>query len=389
MKRRDLVLASILHSSFCISSEVSMNILDRQMIQSYLKAYLICLVSLVSLYVVVDLFTNIEDFTQDQKNLLGILSKIGTYYGYKVTQIFDRLSEAIALLAAMFTVAWMQRNNELLPLLSAGVSTQRVVRPVLLSACAMLGLTILNQEMVIPHFGNVLFAPKEDPNGEKPMVAPWSYTANGLLIEGWSATKKEQKIKNFSCTIPENMAMGMIHLTAQEAVWVPPGPGKYTGGWLMTDTVPPELENWKNYEILEPIDPGKYFLRTADLDFDTVTRVRNWFLVASTYQLYLEMGKPDSMRLSSMAVLFHMRLTRPIMGMLLVFLGLSVILRDQNRNVFISAGLCLIMCAIFFGACFACKHLGDHDYLSPALAAWMPVLFFGPLSFVLFDAVHT
>jgi lipopolysaccharide export system permease protein len=47
------------------------------------------------------------------------------------------------------------------------------------------------------------------------------------------------------------------------------------------------------------------------------------------------------------------------------------------------------MCAVFFGACFGCKHLGDHDYLSPALAAWLPVLFFGPLGFVLFDAVHT
>jgi lipopolysaccharide export system permease protein len=77
------------------------------------------------------------------------------------------------------------------------------------------------------------------------------------------------------------------------------------------------------------------------------------------------------------------------MGMLLVFLGLSMILRDQNRNVFISAGLCLFMCAVFFGAMFLCKHLGDHSYLSPALAAWLPVLVFGPLAFVLFDAVHT
>src|SRR5262245_47538064 len=125
-----------------------MNILDRQMIRSYLKAYLICLLSLLSLYIVVDLFTNIEDFAQNQKNVLGVLKQIGTYYGYKVTQIFDRLSEAIALLAAMFTVAWMQRNNELIPLLSAGVSTQRVVRPVLISACAMLVLTVLNQELL-------------------------------------------------------------------------------------------------------------------------------------------------------------------------------------------------------------------------------------------------
>jgi lipopolysaccharide export system permease protein len=33
--------------------------------------------------------------------------------------------------------------------------------------------------------------------------------------------------------------------------------------------------------------------------------------------------------------------------------------------------------------------LGDNDILGPALSAWLPVLFFGPLALVLFDAVHT
>jgi len=32
---------------------------------------------------------------------------------------------------------------------------------------------------------------------------------------------------------------------------------------------------------------------------------------------------------------------------------------------------------------------GDSEVLPPALAAWAPVLGFGPLSLVLFDAVHT
>jgi lipopolysaccharide export system permease protein len=72
-----------------------------------------------------------------------------------------------------------------------------------------------------------------------------------------------------------------------------------------------------------------------------------------------------------------------------VVLGLSVILRDQNRNVILSAGLCLVLAAAFFVGLYACKMLGDYDYVSPALAAWGPVLAFGPHSPALFDAVHT
>jgi lipopolysaccharide export system permease protein len=73
----------------------------------------------------------------------------------------------------------------------------------------------------------------------------------------------------------------------------------------------------------------------------------------------------------------------------LVLMGLSVILRDQNRNVIISSGQCLVLCAVFFAFSYACKLMGDNEFVSPALAAWLPVVSFGPFAIVLFDAVHT
>src|SRR6516165_1952163 len=84
------------------------------------------------------------------------LKHILAYYSVKVTQIFDRLCEAIVLLAAVFTVALMQRNNEQVPLLSAGISTRRIVTPVLLCAFAMLSLAGLSQEVLIPRIAERL-----------------------------------------------------------------------------------------------------------------------------------------------------------------------------------------------------------------------------------------
>ena len=367
-----------------------MNILDRLLIRGYLKAYIVCLVSLLSLYIVVDLFTNVDDFAEHHQGLAPILKQIGIYYGYKTSQIFDRLSEAIVLLAAMFTVAMMQRNNELIPLLSAGVSTQRVVRPVLISACAMLGLTSLNQELVIPRIGSFLFNSREDPEGEKDLEVHFAIDSNDIHATGERASRRDRVIKQFSLLFPDTMAGDAPHLVAEAAYYYPPGEGPCGGGgWLLTRTTPPDLEGWNNPAVLEFLDVGKYFWHTQEVNFDVLTRSRTWFVYASTARLLDELNRPDASRLPAMAVLFHMRLTRPILGLLLVFMGLSVILRDQNRNVFISTGLCLVLCAVFFGACFTCKHLGDNEYLSPALAAWLPVLGFGPLAFVLFDAIHT
>jgi lipopolysaccharide export system permease protein len=367
-------------------------LLDRMLVYSYVKAYLICLVSLLGLYIVVDLFTNMDDFAQQHKTLGGVVTHIAKYYGVQVTVIFDRLCEVIALLAAMFTVAWIQRNNELIPLLSAGVSAQRVVRPVLFSACLMLSLSVLNQELLIPRLGSAVMFSRDDPDGERDLLVNGAYEPNKVCILGKVATRKERLVRDFTCTLPADLGSGNITvIQAAEARYIPATPDNKprTGGWMLTGANPPELHDWNQNDVLEPISPGKYFLKTTEVDFEAATRDRKWFYRTSTWNLFTELNKTDSNRLASMAVLFHMRLTRPILGMILVFLGLSVILRDQNRNVFISAGLCVVLCGVFFAAGFGCKHLGEKEFLSPALSAWLPVLLFGPLSFALFDAIHT
>ena len=360
-------------------------LMDRQLIGNYLKSYLICLVSLLGLFIVVDLFTNLDNFTESKQSFQEVMEHIVKYYGLKSTQIFDRLCEAIVLLAAMFTVALMQRNNELLPLLSAGVSTRRVVRPVLFAAFLMLGLSIVNQECVLPNIDSYLAENRRDVEGTQKVGVQGGYENNGIHISGRVAIKKELLVLDFTCVFPPKIGRdSLTTLQAKEARYQPD-----KGGWLLTGTVPQEIPNWGRTDVLTQITPGTYFLTTKDIDFDTMIRPKNWFNYSSTFQLLRELYRTHSSQVAGVAVVFHMRLTRPVLGMLLVFMGLSIILRDQNRNIFISTGMCLLLCAVFFLLLFFCQHLGNSEFLSPALAAWLPVVLFGPLSFVMFDAVHT
>jgi lipopolysaccharide export system permease protein len=370
-------------------------LIDRQMIRGFFKSYLVCLASLLSLYIVVDLFTNLDDFThgKDQpKGLAGVVAHIISYYGYKSAQIFDRLCEAIVLLAAMFTVAWMQRNNEQVPLLSAGISTRRIVAPVLLCAFAMLGLAGLNQELLMPRIADRLVLDRDDPQGEKNLTVHGAYEPSGIHVTGERAMRRGMVVYKLACTVPESLTRNQMHLQAEEARYVPPGSGPRRGGWEMTGThvtggQSGEVE--KIAGVLEVIDEGHFFLYTREVDFEALTRNASWYQLAATWTLFGDLMRPGAVRSPSMAVLFQMRLTRPLVGMVLVLLGLSVILRDQNRNVFISSGQCLVLCAVFFAFSYACKEMGDYEFVSPALAAWLPVLSFGPFAIVLFDAVHT
>jgi lipopolysaccharide export system permease protein len=367
------------------------NILDRMLFAAFLRAYAICLVSTLSLYIIVDLFTNIDDFFQSKRTTLQVATHILTYYGYRSVQYYDRLCEAISLLAAMFTVAWTQRNNELIPMLSAGVSTHRFLRPILAGAALMLGLGMVNQELVIPEIAPALVTDREDPEANRDLYVQGCYDPNRVHIDGFKANRQEQTVTKFNVTLPASTRSEMKHLTAEKAEYIPPKAGQpLSGGWLLKDTSPPELPK-DSYDpaVIEMIDPGRYFLHIREATFQRVTQGQKTQQFVSTETLFDLMKRTDVGRMNTLAVTFHMRLVRPIVGMLLVVMGLSIILRDQTRHVFISAGLCLAMCAVFFAVVFGGKFLGTADYVSPAMAAWLPILVFTPIAVALYDAIHT
>jgi lipopolysaccharide export system permease protein len=98
---------------------------------------------------------------------------------------------------------------------------------------------------------------------------------------------------------------------------------------------------------------------------------------------------PEPRRRGRLAVLFHTRVTRPLVGSLMVLLGLSLILANPNRHIVIGVALCFIAAFTIFLSVIVFKYLGDQDVLAPPLAAWLPVILFGPLAVVAFDAIHT
>lgn len=364
------------------------SILDRMILLSFFRSYAIVWTSLISLYVVIDLFTHLDSFANRPGGFVAVAGHIARYYGYRIPQMFDLMAEPIALLAATFTVSWMQRNNELLPQLSAGIPTHRVIRPVLIGAALAVGLAPLNTEFVIPLVADELMRSRDDPEGAKAQILMGAFDTSGVHLEGLAGFRRDRRIERFCATFPESSPSGMIHLTAEDAVYIPPGDGPFTGGWMLTG-VQPETFADPLPTNLTPISPGRCFLKTDTADFDTVSRGQTWYVYTSTRRLLEMLTGEEPRRQVKLAVLFHTRLTRPIVGILLVVVGVAVILWDPNRHVALSAALCLGIGVGYYVCTLGCKALGDNDYISPALAAWLPVFLYAPTALLALDAVHT
>ena len=98
-----------------------MRILDRECYKVYFKAYVVCFTALVGLYIVIDAFSNFNEFSKCTDGVVETFTIMGRFYLVHMSQFYDRLCGVIGMMAAIFTVTWMRKNNELLTMLAAGV----------------------------------------------------------------------------------------------------------------------------------------------------------------------------------------------------------------------------------------------------------------------------
>jgi len=220
-------------------------ILDRQRYWSFLKAYVICYFSLVGLYIVIDAFSNFDEFTKRADGVIEIFQVMGRFYLIHQSQFFDQLCGVIGMMAAIFTVTWMQRNNEQLAILAAGVSTHRAIRPVLVSAIIVNFLAMSNQELIMPYFAEEL-AKSHDDDGTRKVPVSTRYDARGIMLLGREADRGKKTIMPFFVTIPVDIFGAMRYLKGQQATYIPPHhpTAPLKGGWLVRQAkIKPPLDD--------------------------------------------------------------------------------------------------------------------------------------------------
>jgi lipopolysaccharide export system permease protein len=390
-----------------------MRILDRERYWSFLKAYVICFIALVGLYVVIDAFSNLDEFEEvASDSTLHLFSTMGRYYLVKMSLIYDQICGIITMMAAIFTVTWMQKNNELLAMLAAGISTRRVIRPVLVSAIVISSLAVVNQELIMPRFAEELQKPPDD-DGIQLVKVYAREDAHDLIIGGDQADRASRSVTKFTATIPVKVAGELIEMSAREAWYFGPDDTSHPrkGGWLiwgakflmepssksldvMTKGVLSEVNDPSAYPQPKDKLAGKagvtvYFLKT-DLSFTAITRTRQWYHFAPTIELIRALSDPTNLgERADMEIFLHSRIIRPMLGFNLMLLSLPLVLGGAARNMFVNLGMSLGTSGIFYSVNFMSQYLGGHEVYSPAMAAWLPLIVFGTVAMARWDTIRT
>jgi LPS export ABC transporter permease LptG len=124
-----------------------MRLLDRYILHHFLQAYIYCIAGFISIWFIFDVSDNISNFLDQRVSRMLILD----YYFTQVPQILVILLPVALLLALLFSLGRMSRSNEIVSMLTAGVSLPRILAPLLLAALLTTGASTFLNYSLAPH----------------------------------------------------------------------------------------------------------------------------------------------------------------------------------------------------------------------------------------------
>jgi len=132
-----------------------MKILDKYVAKNFLIGYLIAFAVLIGLRMMIDMFVNLDEFTeQAQLGFWGVLRNILSYYSIQSTIYFRDFAGMLTVVAASFSLGKMTRNNELVAVMTSGVSLKRLIAPIVFLALLLTSILVIDQEIFIPQLAD-------------------------------------------------------------------------------------------------------------------------------------------------------------------------------------------------------------------------------------------
>lgn len=363
---------------------------------------MVCFASLSGIFVVFHAFTNMTDLGElAEERGVGISTVMAEYYGPYLLLLFDWTGAIIALMALLFVVGWLRRTGELTATLAAGVSHGRIFRAMIFAALAIVLVQLASRELLLPSMRDALSMKSKDLSGDAPQPILPSYDKiSGILLEGKSIRPRSKEIILPSFRIDVDYPGFGDSIEALSAKWMPASE-LHPEGYLMQGVfTPPAIDSIESSGEVDRqvfmtardhqwIETGECFVATP-INAEILQTDQSSTRLCSSMHLFRRLRNPAVHNSMATRVLLHERLIRVPLDFSLFLLGLPLVINRRGRNLFMMIGAAIGMVMLFFALKTTGSAMGSGGYLlSPAQAAWMPMLILGPIAYMRLREIET
>ncbi|MEN6578530.1 MAG: LptF/LptG family permease [Phycisphaerales bacterium] len=367
-----------------------MKILDRYIAKNFLTGYAISFCVLIGLRVIIDLFVKLDEFAEHKDLGVWIVMKnIGVFYATNMTLYFRDIAGVITVVAAAFSLGRMVRNNELVAIIASGVSAKRIVGPILVLAIFFTGLSVADQELLIPSISDRLVRDEDDVPGQESYPVWFLADAKGSLLCAPQYDVATATFVHPTIILRKGTAMAGVwevtgRISADAATY-----NSGTGNWdlrngVLVSTDP--NENARRVDVYAAPDllPKDVALR-RNVGYDSLLSSRQLAALAAQKTKVKDITQLVSQK--------HFRITDPIINLTMLMVSLPVLICRDPRTMKSAILVSFVLTAACFVTTFVCKMLATEVVFGtrviPEFWAWLPVLIFLPIAIVELDSMKT
>jgi lipopolysaccharide export system permease protein len=360
-------------------------LLDRYLLQRYWQAFAVTFLALFGLFVVLDVFTNLDEFTRNSSGVRYVLTEMSRYYFFRACAFFESVGSLISVMAALMALAMLMRHGELNPILSAGIPTYRLAVPLMFGNVFVSMLLIANQELLIPRIAEQLQARPGQGADSADKIRPMLDHSTHLQILSGKLFLKARRLAKADFVLPApELVTKLTTIHSGTAVYRPKSDQQAVGGWYLTEVSPTYRElslTDRGRKIVFPGDaPDEVFIVT-DVSFDQMVNRNKFFENLSTRELLENARNPSFgiLSLRAQTVHLHSRMTRPLFNLLVVLMIVPVVIRKESRGLVVNLAFSLGAMTFALGMQQCCGYLAQGGLIRLDMAAWLPVIVSGTL----------
>jgi LPS export ABC transporter permease LptG len=354
-----------------------MKLLDRYVLRNFLEPFFICFFGFLSIWLIFDFTDNGPDFIQARASA----KTVAMFYLTQLPQIILISLPVGLMLAMLFSLSSMSRRNEIISMLTAGVSVPRVMLPLIgVGVLASGFLMWLNYDLA-PHAEAIKKSALEQISrgrrqGEVEAV-------NGYLFRD-RMNGRTWYIKKFR---PDSTQFDSVHITQQDSA------GHIVKKWYAARAMyDPRSKTWSLNKgiILDFNEAGDI----AKIDnFENEFRIiRDWsetpWRIGSSHQEAQNLTVPQlqsylayngdfpAVQLAPFRTYLHHRFAVPMQCLVVIFLAGPLAIVFSRRGVVGGVATAMILYACLLLSTYLFLALGKGYRINAALSAWFRTAFF-------------
>jgi LPS export ABC transporter permease LptG len=353
--------------------------LDRYVLRYFLQAYFYCIAGFISIWFIFDISDNISTFLDERVSR----TLIAKYYLTQAPQILIILLPVALLLGLLFSLGRMSRSNEIVSMLTAGVSLPRVIAPLLLVGLFTTAASTALNYSLAPHAEYARKKLLEDPKSRRQDV--------GVLAQIFRNRTDNRTwfIQQFK---PSENLLRTVHIVQQDAN------DNIVTNYIATSAVyHPEEKVWElqlgkvvHYDEIGNIAKTENF-ESLKIESWSETpfrlssaNVRAEYLSVPELRDYLTFNADfPSTLLAPFATHLQYRLALPWTCLVVALIAASLGIGYSRRGILTSVATAILLVFAMNFATHLFLALGEGARIPDWAAAWTPNIIFGVVGLIL------